>query len=209
MKHWVFDLDGTLVDSFTPYFNVLTEVCRAHGKDFVASDRQVALHAPTEVFLTERIGAENVATGMKVLRQRNIQDATTIQVFPHLKESLEHLRRQGKTISVLTNRDRESAEELLKQTGLQTFISILVGGTCVSRPKPEVEGLLKIAEFHRAQKSELVMIGDHDMDVEVGKKGGAHSIRASWHGHWEISPCKDADQQFFSSSQFYDWVKKQ
>ena len=207
MKHWVFDLDGTLVDSFAPYFTALKEICLRHGKDFSIADQQMSLSAPSPVFLANRIGPENVDMGMEFLNKKNISDAQTIRLFPHVNEALVHLKKRGKTISVLTNRDFESAEQLLKTTGIHPLVSILVGGTCVSRPKPDTEGLFKIAKFHQALPKELVMIGDHDMDVHVGKNGGAHAIRASWHGHWEINKCAVADQQFFSTREFLSWAQ--
>lgn len=209
MKHWVFDLDGTLVDSFPPYFQILGEILGKHGKSFAVADRLAALSVEAAHFLKSRIGEEHVPEGMKLLQRRNREVAESIKPYPEMVEVLRHLVEKGRSVSIWTNRDFESAEEILKKTGLAQYSSILMTPTQLKNPKPHPEGLFKIADFHKTSPSEMIMVGDHEMDVVGGKTGGAKAVRASWHGYWEFESCKIADHQFYSADDFRQWALKQ
>jgi len=210
MKHFVFDLDGTLVDSFASYFELLerifAEYGKARGATFKDSLRTAALTDPLLEFFEQHLGADQVAPAMALLQQVSNADASRIPVFAGVFDALEHLRQRGAKIGVWTNRDRESAGLILEKTGLAPFMTSFVSGSCVALRKPHPEGLLRvIAEFGCAPH-EVTVVGDHEHDVTAARQAGAHSVRASWHAYWAVEPCHVAHLQFHSSQSFLNWV---
>lgn len=207
-KHWVFDLDGTLVDSFSHYFNFLAEVFERHGLAFKDELRLPAIthHLPT--FFETHLGPQAVQAALDELQSRSNDDAQRISPFSGAKELVSKLREQGDRIAVWTNRDLTSATLILQSTGLDRYVELCVSGTCTAERKPHPEGLLKIMNTFGARPENVVMIGDHEYDVQAGRSAGVTAIRASWHSYWDVATCGVSHRQFYSFREFSEWVSQ-
>lgn len=210
MQHWVFDLDGTLVDSFPHYYSALERIFGERGKIF-PNTKTARLEAisnmPSQIF-RKYLGEAEVAAALLELGQRSEEDASRILPFEGTVDLLADLQEQGKKISVWTSRDLRSARLVLEHSGLGRYASMLVSGNCVQRHKPDPQGLEILANHHKQDLSDFVMIGDHEMDMQAGRKAGAHTIRASWHGHWDVPTCEIAHKQFYSLAELHEWSFK-
>lgn len=206
MAVWVFDLDGTLVDSFGFYIRIVQDLFKEH--ELILTDALVAacLGTPATKFLATHIPANGLGQAMQTLTERSRADAKDIQVFEGLLQLLRQLREQGDRIALWTSRDLESATLVLEATGLSQFIEYAVSGTCVAGHKPNPEGLLKICEFFSCTPNDVVVIGDHDVDVVGAKNAGARAVRASWHGYNPPAACLVADHHFYEVTAFLNWV---
>jgi HAD superfamily hydrolase (TIGR01509 family) len=204
MKYWVFDLDGTLVDSFKPYFDIVEEflgqkITREQKKEFIG------LH-PAEVF-GSRLSAETAKAALDALKERSERDAGLTPAFESIHNVVQHLTKNGRRVAVWTSRDFTSAKMVLEKTGLGAHIDHLVSGDCVNQRKPHPEGILKLQSLFGCEITDMVMVGDHDMDIEGGKAAGAYTVRASWHNHWDDGVCNKAHTQFFCHKEFSKWVE--
>lgn len=207
MRHWVFDLDGTLVDSFSAYFGTLETIFNEHGARFFPGLQYPALTERLDLFFEQHLGSRSVNTALSRLQFLSNRDAQRIQPFSGLITALHDLADQGSRIAVWTNRDRESASLILEASGLDRFAEVFISGTCVSRRKPDPEGLLTIIDRFGCDPSTVTMVGDHEHDVTAAKQVGARAVRASWHGYWTMEPCEHADHQFHSVEEFHSWLK--
>jgi len=207
MKHWVFDLDGTLVDSFNHYFIALDEIFTAHGKKFSPKYHHAVLTQPLQQFFEKHLGEKSVKSAFELLQSTSNRDAKTIRPFTGLTETLTHLKSKGARMAVWTNRDLVSAKLMLKHSGLDQFTEICVSGTCVKERKPNPEGLLRIMKEFGCKSDTVTMVGDHEHDVSAAKSVGVRAVRASWHGYWKMDRCSYADHQFHRTEEFSTWVK--
>lgn len=205
MQHWVFDLDGTLVDSFPHYFSALEEIFRSNGKTFVPTMKHESLSLMPREFFQKHLGDDAVAPALEQLHARSESDSEHIRPFAGALDLVKGLRERKRGVSVWTNRDLRSARLILEHSGLAPYVQSLVSGNCVRRHKPDAEGMLLIASMHQKQTSDFVMIGDHEMDMRAGRAAGAKTVRASWHGHWSMEGCLLSDHQFYSFRDFLDW----
>lgn len=205
MKYWIFDLDGTLVDSFGFYFNVVEKIM---NKTMSTEERKhcVSLHA-SDLF-KHHLGEEKAKEALLELRKINVQDSWDTQKFSAVEELLSYLKSKGCHISIFTSRDLNSAKYTVEITGLKKYIDHLISGDCVSVKKPSPEGLHKLQQLYSCKADEMVMIGDHECDMEAGTTAGTFSVRASWHPHWEHDACSLAHKQFHSDQNFLAWVKE-
>jgi pyrophosphatase PpaX len=208
MTNWIFDLDGTLVDSFGHYFTSLEEVFSLHDKTFTPDLQHAALTDNLKDFFTLHLGEKALDPALLLLRSRSNHDATKIQAFPGIIDSLKNLRSSGAKIGVWTNRDYESANLILKHSGLENHVDAFVSGTCTKERKPYPEGLLRIANEFKSLPSEITMVGDHDHDVMAAKTAGARAIKASWHSYWEVKKCLIADHQFHELDLFHSFTRE-
>lgn len=209
VRVWVFDLDGTLVDSFSPFFSALESIFKKFGVIFSNDLQKEALTIPLIDFFTRYLGHAHASTALRLLDQRSLSDAEHVRMFAGIEELLVELRRQGVDIGIWTNRDRASALEIVKHSGLSKFTENIVTGDCVQFRKPDPEGLIQLAQRFGVPAAHCLMVGDHDVDVRAAKQVGARAIRASWHGHWREDRCQWSHYQFRNVLDFSAWANNQ
>ena len=204
-KYWIFDLDGTLVDSFGNYF---TTVEKLMNKTLSTDERKVcvSLH-PTDLFKMH-LSSEKVTEALIELRRVGPADAANVAKFEAIDNLFQYLKANGCNISIFTSRDLMSAKITVEETGLSKYIDHLISGDCVAEKKPNPEGLHQLQKLYNCNYEDMVMIGDHDCDMQAGTSVGAYSVRASWHTHWDHENCELAHKQFHSDAQFLSWVKE-
>jgi HAD superfamily hydrolase (TIGR01509 family) len=206
MKHWVFDLDGTLVDSFELYFQTLSVIFKEHGTAFTPELRKAALTEPLEAFFAQHLGNAAVPAAFQLLQHRSNEDAKSIRPFGGFETILQQLLDRGARVAVWTNRDLVSASLILEHSGLARLTEACISGTCVQNRKPHPEGLERLIARFGCAPSEVTMVGDHEYDVSAARKIGVRAVRASWHSYWSEAPCSWADAQFGRVEDFGVWA---
>jgi len=193
---WVFDLDGTLVNSFPFYLAIVKNILTRFEKTLSEDEVSVCLGQPAAKFFQYTLGDKLAEEALNELGTQSIADAEHIKPFPGVLSLLKNLKSQSKKIAVWTSRDLNSANLVLEKTGLNTYIDHCVSGCCVSVHKPNPEGLSKIAQFFSCEVSDMVVVGDHEYDVQAAKAAGAYGIRACWHGFDPPANCAYAQEVF-------------
>lgn len=210
MKYWVFDLDGTLVDSLTIHFRVLKEVFAKFECNFSDQDEREVLHVSARTlpdYFIRHFGANNLAESLKMYTELTHQSLNQIQPFQGIESVLQTLKKYGYQLAVWTARDLEATKRILQNTGLHSYFSVCVSGTCTELAKPHPSGLEKIATHFDAEPSRMVMIGDFDSDMLGAQAFGAKSIRVLWHPTVEKKRCPLASWQFEKVSDFHSWIE--
>lgn len=179
----VFDLDGTILASTPFYFSILDKIFEKHGMSLSDDEKALASGLSARAFLSERLGDDAVADALDFLTEQSERDLHEIPVFQGFYDVLKTLRDQGRRTAVWTSRDRESALTLLRRNGLDEFFDVVIAADCVKKHKPHPEGLHAIAERFSCDPDDVVMIGDHDVDILAARSFGAKAIRANWHGY--------------------------
>ena len=209
MKYWVFDLDGTLVDSHSVYFDSLQFVLEPYGANLTFEDKKEVLRIASKdrkTFLAKKIGQENADKALADLGLRLAQDPGLIKPFPGIPELLSQLQKNQAKIGVWTARDLDSATHVLKHTGLDEFSEFCVSSSCVVNCKPDPEGLIKMAMNFGCASSDVIMVGDHDNDMLAAKAGSARGIRAFWNNP-VLEVCSLSERQFRQVSSLSAWIQ--
>ena len=90
---------------------------------------------------------------------------------------IELLSRRGARLGVLTRNTRENALRTLEMIGLCPFISpVCVLGRDEALPKPDPDGILKLAAHWETLPAAVVMVGDYQFDLQTGRAAGAATI---------------------------------
>jgi pyrophosphatase PpaX len=100
--------------------------------------------------------------------------------FRGIPRVLVSLSRRRLRLAVVSSRRLEPLEWGLTACGLRPHFETVVGLDCVSRPKPDPEGLLLAASRLGVLPSRAVYIGDRDVDVDAGRHCGMTVWRATW-----------------------------
>lgn len=163
VKHWVFDMDGTLTVAV---------------HDFEAIRR--ALNIPDdEDILTHLDGlpaAESQAKHAWLLEhERELALAST--PAPGAVELVQALAARGCRLGVLTRNAQELAHITLKAIGLaECFAPQDVLGRDNAAHKPDPDGLLQLASAWDVDPAKMVMVGDFRFDLECGRAAGSKTV---------------------------------
>lgn len=172
LRHVIFDLDGTLVDSCAVCVDILSEIrvergamapidrigARAYmsrgGQDMVAGLLGTACIDPAADLIDFR-----------ARYQRRHTPADTL--FPGVAAGLTQLRAAGLVLSICSNKPQELCEKVLADTGLAAHFAVVVGGRPGLRPKPAPDLLLAVLGELGTTPDACLFVGDSELDHAV------------------------------------------
>jgi phosphoglycolate phosphatase len=177
---FIFDLDGTLIDSradITLALNLM--LARIHMgalpesrvADFVGSGVQKLVERALREITGHNPETELLDKGVAIFREEygnHLLDRT--RLCDGVKEALDLL--SWAEFAVVTNKPADFSRRILEGLGIGTRFHTILGGDSVRKRKPDPEALFKAMEFSNATASETAMVGDSAVDIEAGKAAG-------------------------------------
>ncbi|MDP1512520.1 HAD family hydrolase [Paenibacillus sp. CMAA1739] len=94
------------------------------------------------------------------------------KVFSGLRTLLEQSRRAGMKLAVVTSDSTEAAQEHLEWMGLTSYFDVIIGHDRVTYGKPDPEMAEKACELLGLSPMDVVVIGDSNGDMQMGKRAG-------------------------------------
>ena len=163
VKHWVFDMDGTLTVAVHDFKLI-------HRELSIPDDEDILTH------LAGLPAAESAAQHAWLLEhERELALAST--PAPGAVELILDLAERGVRLGVLTRNAQELAQITLKAIGLdQCFAPDDVLGRDNAAHKPDPDGLLKLAKAWGVEPAQMVMVGDFRFDLECGRAAGSKTV---------------------------------
>jgi HAD superfamily hydrolase (TIGR01549 family) len=169
-RHWVFDMDGTLTQAV---------------HDFAAI--RTALDIPQEDDILHHLAAlpaEVSRAKHAWLLEHERALAIAARPAPGAVELVQTLCERGLQLAILTRNARELALLTLQAIGLGgCFSEANILGRDEAPPKPDPAGLLRLAERWQVPARQLLMIGDHRIDLECGRAAGASTALVNQHSN--------------------------
>ena len=163
VKHWVFDMDGTLTVAV---------------HDFAAIRRALDIPAQDDI-LTHLNGlpAHEAQAKHAWLLEHERELALASTPAPGAVELVHELAARGCRLGVLTRNARELAHITLEAIGLAPFFAPQdVLGRDNAAHKPDPDGLLQLARAWEVEPSQMVMVGDYRFDLDCGRAAGSKTV---------------------------------
>jgi HAD superfamily hydrolase (TIGR01509 family) len=88
-------------------------------------------------------------------------------------ELLEYLKKNNYFVACYTNSIRNTAELMLKRTGILELFDLIITNQDVNFPKPDPEGYNKIISFFNLSPKETVIVEDSPKGIEAAIKTGS------------------------------------
>jgi phosphoglycolate phosphatase len=95
-----------------------------------------------------------------------------IQIIPGTENLLRDLHRNGCKIALATSDRTPRAKLAMQHLDLLRYIDIIVGADAIAAPKPDPETVTLILEKLRCTPGNTVVVGDTDVDMELGIRSG-------------------------------------
>ena len=206
MKLILFDLDQTLVDfmsvhdkstfeSFKECFGVDVHLTEIHfaGQSKVQNFIELAKlkNIPSDIFRQKR---KLLLKRFEASFNKNILSCDTYNkcVLPGVIQLLGKLSEIGYLIVLYTGNSRETANQILKVTGLGKYFKFSVSGSINNRISTVKRAVRKAEILVGKNFTDIVVIGDSIKDVECGKIIGAKTIAVTtgFHSRKELQEYK-------------------
>ena len=179
-KAYLFDCDGTIVDSMPLHYVAWKKVLSQWGCDF----GEELFYSWGGMPVAEIIAALNVRSGLampvdEVMRRK---EAMYYEILPQLKavpEVLEHIQTSyGKIpFAVVSGSTRDSVTRSLKMLGILDRFDTLVCAGDYTKSKPNPEPFLIAAERLGVKPEDCLVFEDTEMGIQAATAAGMASVK--------------------------------
>jgi len=188
-KLFIFDLDGTLVDTAPDFKNSInymlnelneSEVSLKEIRNWVGYGARELIRR-TVVDKNIPHDEQRIEEMLKIFLlhyTHNIDDDSVL--FNNVRNVLEFLKDNGIKLAVCTNKMERLSNILLEKLNVLHMFDYLVGGDSLSKSKPDPFPLLNICEKLNTEISDSIMIGDSVTDLNAGKGAGMPVVLVSY-----------------------------
>lgn len=175
---WIWDLDGTLIDSYQVITASLVRVTEAlgHPVPFEEVLREIK-QGSMEVFVshwTERFAGDREAF-YALYREYTHGLDDTIPLIPGAAETLRGLRDAGARHFVYTHRG-DSSFSILDRTGILPLFDEVVTSLAGFPRKPAPDGVLYLLDKYKTDPERTFYVGDRELDVGCAVSAGVRAV---------------------------------
>ena len=199
LSTFLFDLDGTLIDSIELILRSYRHTLRTHRGHEPADEVWMnGLGTPLWVqFRHFTEDAAEIEAMVATYRAYNLaHHDELVRPYDGVVDAVRALERAGKTLGLVTSKLRSGAARGLRLAGLEDAFGVTVGADDVSHPKPHPEPVLTALERLGAPAAGAVFIGDSRHDLVCGRAAGVKTAAALW-GPFDRSHLDDLEPDYW------------
>jgi len=171
----VFDLDGTLIDSYEAITESLNYALGLAGKPRrTAGEVRGMVGLGLETLIERAMGGPDLVE-RGVLDFRRHYDHICVEktfLLPEVAETLAELDGRGYLMSVATNKPSYFAWRLLDGLRVRRYLVTVLGPDVVEHRKPHPEMVRKAMERMGVSAAETLYVGDMEVDIETARAAG-------------------------------------
>jgi len=185
IKAIIFDLDGTLVDSYPGIHQSLNEMLRALNLPEVDLET-VKRRVGRGIFnlMQESVPPDLVPRALELFRRSYDQTHLSgTSILPGVKETLEALKRRQIRMAIASNKPAEFTRNILKHLKIDSFFAAVAGPEGEIRPKPHPSMLDFLMKSMGVDPQETLYAGDMTLDSETARNAGATLALIATGGH--------------------------
>lgn len=183
--NYIFDLDGTLLDTLNDLAASTNHALRQHGMPEHTTDEVRRMVGNGVAKLIERAvpqGLDNpdyeqVLADFKT--HYSVHSMDTTRPYPGIEELLHTLKQQGKRLAVVSNKFCTATEALCRHFFGDT-IEVAIGESERIRKKPAPDAVIEAMRRLNAHKENTVYVGDSEVDVATAHNSGLPCISVTW-----------------------------
>jgi pyrophosphatase PpaX len=180
---FLFDLDGTLIDSIELIRLSLEHTLAAHG--FAAPTRAEWLEGLGRPLAAQfrRLTTDPVQVDAMVRTYRAWNLAhhdAMVRPYEGVHAALDALAAGGGRLGVVTSKQHVSARRGLERCGLGARFEVLVAADDVDQGKPAPDPVLLALERLGARPQQAVFVGDSPHDLTAGREAGTRTAAVLW-----------------------------
>ena len=180
---YLFDLDGTLIDSIELILASFRHTMRTHlGTVPPDAAWRAGFGRPLRPQLARYArDPDQVEEMVATYRAHNrAHHDRLVHRYAGIHEVVMRLREQGATLGIVTSKNRVATEHGLRHCALDRFFAVLVTSDDTTEHKPGPAPVLEALTQLDASAARAVFIGDSPYDCLAGKAAGVSTAAALW-----------------------------
>lgn len=184
-RHFVFDLDGTLIDSRQDLADAANAMLASYGApplpvgDVVAMVGEGARVLVTRALARAGVGADADEALPRFLEAYDARLTATTVPYAGVPDTLAHLHAVAH-VSVLTNKPQRPTERVLEALGLGRHVDASIGGDTSHGRKPAPGALAALVARSGVPAAQTLLVGDSWVDVATARAGGVDACLVSY-----------------------------
>jgi len=174
----IFDLDGTLIDSYQAIYLGFHHAYTQLGLAPLSYEevRKVVGLGLNHTF-RELLGEARVSQAITLFRQKYEEIFRThTHLLPGVREVLESLHGRAIQLAVATNKLGRFARAIFEQFAMENLFAVILGDGDVSQTKPHPEMLCRAMEKMGTEKDQTLFVGDSVIDIQTGRNAGVQVL---------------------------------
>jgi phosphoglycolate phosphatase len=185
LRHVLFDLDGTLIDSVRLTCAIIDQMLADRGITFTA-DRATARAMDAiggEAMIAAVMGphCRDPKVEISEFRVRHAVAVTPSDLaFPGVADGLAALARAGIGMAICSNKPQHLCEKILVDLGLGRHFSAIVGARPDLPRKPAPDGALLALAALGGDENGTIYVGDSPVDVATAQAAGLDIALVAW-----------------------------
>ena len=170
----IFDLDGTLIDSYDAITASVNHVRALRGLAPLPRE-EVCVHVGrgAEQLMLAVVPGGDVAQDVMRYKQHHptvMRELT--HLLPGVHITLKSLHDAGLVLGVCSNKPVEFSRDLLTSLKVSSLFAVVVGPEDAARPKPAPDMLLEAMRRQECRPGQVLYVGDMVVDIETARAAG-------------------------------------
>jgi phosphoglycolate phosphatase len=182
IKAIIFDFDGTLAVlniDFSLMRERVFDLMRRSGIREDAVQERYLLEIIDEVY--EMLWKENPSGAQTfyqeshdILREVEMKAAEKGRLIPGAAGTLKRLREKGIKVGIITRNCEDAVRKVFPD--INDFCDVFVSRNSVKKVKPHPDHLIHVMKSLKTSGREAIMVGDHMIDIQAGRRVGMKTI---------------------------------
>jgi phosphoglycolate phosphatase len=178
IKLVIFDLDGTLINSYKAITSSFNYVMRYFGKQPKSvGDIRKAVGWGDGFLLKPFLNKEDLDLGLRIYRRHHQSSLKSqARLYPGVRELLKYLKDKGYKLAVASNRPTRFSLIILRVLKLRNYFDYVLCADKLKRGKPHPQILNLIRKRFYLKPRQVLYVGDMVIDLLAGKNAGIKTI---------------------------------
>lgn len=185
LRAYIFDLDGTLIDSLEDISVALNAARHDLGLSPVDANQVRTWVGDGLATLCRRSAPEINDTVLSRLVKRAAhryaqRPVVHTRAYSNILQLLNLLQSRGAPMAVLSNKPHALAVEIVARLGLAPYFTTVRGSQREEDRKPDPRAAIEIIASMHVAPEEVYMVGDSVVDIQTARNAGAKSVAVAW-----------------------------
>jgi pyrophosphatase PpaX len=176
---YIFDVDGTLLDSHDGHYHAWDKTARTHGFEYTEDEIVRHFGKTTQQIAIELMHLEDpdeIAAVSKEKDDNFLEEISALALFDGVREVFEKLKASGVLTCLASSNHNQVLEQIIDSFDLRALVDEYVGLSDITHGKPDPEMVLLSAERLGLDPGACVMVGDTPYDIQAGQSAGCYTV---------------------------------